>query len=254
MTCSAPTSSSGDNQMHKIHVVLAGKGGIGKTFVASLIAQAVQERGEPLLCLDADPVNASLNEIRGLRAEPVNLFLPDSDEADLDALDRMVERFLTEQATIIVDNGAASFMPLSRYLLQDGIASTLEHAGKRVVLHTIVAGGGELAQTVRGLDSIASQFQADIPLVLWLNPYHGAILGADGAAFEDTPVFKKHKGRIAAVLNLPRLDRLFLKSLGAMTARRMTFAEAAESDLFVMDKQRLLQIKRPIFEQLATVL
>jgi hypothetical protein len=240
--------------MRKIHIVLAGKGGIGKTFVASLIAQAVLERGEPLLCLDADPVNASLHEICGLRAEPVNLFLADSDEADLDALDRMVERFLTEEATIVVDNGAASFLPLSRYLLHDGIAQTIEQAGKRLVLHTIVAGGSELAQTVRGLDSIASQFPPEIPLILWLNPYHGAILGADGAAFEDTPVFKKHKARIATVLHLPQLDRLFRKSLSAMAARRMTFAEAAQSDLFMMDKQRLLQIKRPIFEQLTAVL
>jgi hypothetical protein len=240
--------------MRKIHVVLAGKGGIGKTFVASLIAQAIQERGEPLVCFDADPVNASLNEIRGLHTEPLNLFLPDSDEADLDALDRMVERFLTEDATIVVDNGAASFLPLSRYLLQDGIAETLKGAGKSLVLHTLIAGGGELTQTVRGFDSIASQFPAEIPLVLWLNPYHGAIIGADGAAFEDTPVYKKHRARIDALFHLPQLDRLSLKSLGAMTSRRMTFVEAAESNLFVMDKQRLLQIKRPIFEQLAAVL
>jgi hypothetical protein len=39
-----------------------------------------------------------------------------------------------------------------------------------------------------------------------------------------------------------------------MLARNMTFAEADRSgELFVMAKQRLRQIKRPIFEQMAPI-
>lgn len=33
-----------------VHLVLQGKGGIGKTYVASLIAESIAEKGEPLVC------------------------------------------------------------------------------------------------------------------------------------------------------------------------------------------------------------
>jgi len=43
----------------KIHVVLQGKGGVGKGFVAALMAQFLQDRGRDPLCIDTDPVNAT---------------------------------------------------------------------------------------------------------------------------------------------------------------------------------------------------
>ena len=46
------------------------------------------------------------------------------------------------------------------------IVERLERSGKRLVIHTIVAGGSEFEQTVRGFNSIASQFPAGAPLVL----------------------------------------------------------------------------------------
>jgi Mrp family chromosome partitioning ATPase len=57
---SDPASSLERNKpMRKAHFVLQGKGGVGKTFVASLIAQYLTERGEPVACLDTDQVNGS---------------------------------------------------------------------------------------------------------------------------------------------------------------------------------------------------
>ena len=207
-----------------------------------------------MLCLDADPVNASLTEIGALSVEPVTLFADGSDEADLHALDAMMERLLTERSHIVVDNGAASFVPLSRYLLQDGAISAVAEMGKRLVIHTIVAGGVELAQTARGFDSLAGQFPPSVELALWLNAYHGPVTGAEGVPFQETPVFKKYASRLTGLIVLPRLDRQFAKSLGLMLRRRMTFAEADRSDLFIMDKQRLRQIKRPIWEQIEAIL
>src|SRR4029077_17508219 len=84
--------------------------------VASLIAQALQERGEPVVCFDTDRENASLRDIAALQAEPVSLFLPNSDEIDIHAMDGLTERMLREDAHFVLDNGATSFAPLSRYL------------------------------------------------------------------------------------------------------------------------------------------
>jgi hypothetical protein len=242
--------------VRKVHVVLQGKGGVGKTYVASLIAQCLMERGEPVACIDTDPVNASFRDIRALGAMPVDLFKPDGDEIDVHVMDGMVERFLTEDTHFVLDNGAATFVPLSRYLVHDGIPDAIAAAGKRMVVHGVVAGGQEIIQTGRGFDSIATQFPPVADIVLWLNEHHGPVSGANGAPFEETPLFQKHRARILGVV---RLDRLHQPTFGAnvadMLGRGMTFAEAAASpDFFAVAKQRLLQVKRPIFEQLGAIL
>jgi hypothetical protein len=242
--------------VRKVHTVLAPKGGCGKTFVASLIAQALQERGEPVVCFDTDRENASLRDIAALKAEPVSLFLPNSDEIDVHAMDGMTERMLSEDSNFVLDNGATSFAPLSRYLVQDGIADAVAEGGKKMVVHTIIAGGQEFVQTGRGFDSVASQFPASADMVLWLNEHHGPVDGSDGTSFEQTPLYQKHRGRILAVVRLVRQHPgTFGANLADMLKQGLTFAEADQSSaFFVIAKQRLRQVWRPIRDQLALVL
>ena len=255
---SAPASSASaaPKTARKVHTILAPKGGCGKTYIASLIAQALMERGEPVVCFDTDRENASLHDIAALKAEPVSLFQPNSDEIDIHAMDGMTERMLTDDSHFVLDNGATSFAPLSRYLVQDGISDAVAEAGKKMIVHTIVAGGQELIQTTRGFDSVASQFPASADMVLWLNEHHGPVDGADGASFEQTPVYQKHKGRILAVVRLAHQPAgTFGANLSEMLARGLTFAEAdASPEFFVIAKQRLRQVWRPIRDQLAPVL
>ncbi len=255
---SAPASSASaaPKTVRKVHTILAPKGGCGKTYIASLIAQALMERGEPVVCFDTDRENASLHDIAALKAEPVSLFQPNSDEIDIHAMDGMTERMLTDDSHFVLDNGATSFAPLSRYLVQDGISDAVAEAGKKMIVHTIVAGGQELIQTTRGFDSVASQFPSSADMVLWLNEHHGPVDGADGATFEQTPVYQKHKHRILAVVRLAHQPTgTFGANLSDMLARGMTFAEAdASPEFFVIAKQRLRQVWRPIRDQLAPVL
>jgi hypothetical protein len=255
---SAPDTSpsAAAEPVRKVHTVLAPKGGCGKTFVASLIAQALQERGEPVVCFDTDRENASLRDIPALKAEPVSLFLPNSDEIDVHAMDGMTERMLSEDSNFVLDNGATSFAPLSRYLVQDGIADAVAEGGKKMVVHTIIAGGQEFVQTGRGFDSVASQFPASADMVLWLNEHHGPVDGIDGTSFEQTPLYQKHKGRILAVVRLVRQHPgTFGANLADMLKQGLTFAEADQSSaFFVIAKQRLRQVWRPIRDQLALVL
>ena len=240
--------------MRKVHAVMQGKGGVGKTYIASLIAQYLIEQGEPVVCLDTDMVNATFRDLKALKVEPVDLFKPNSDEIDVNAMDGMVERFVTEDTNFVVDNGATSFVPLSRYFVQDGIAETLEAAGRKLVIHSVIAGGQEMLQTGKGFDSIANQFPASADIVLWLNEHHGPI-GNAGAEFETTPLYHAHKNRLLGIVRLPRLHQpTFGANVADMLARSLTFTEAdASPDFFIVAKQRLRQVKRPIFEQLSAV-
>ena len=52
--------------MRKVHAVMQGKGSVGKTYIASLIAQYLIEQGEPVVCLDTDMVNATFRDLKAL--------------------------------------------------------------------------------------------------------------------------------------------------------------------------------------------
>jgi CO dehydrogenase nickel-insertion accessory protein CooC1 len=56
-----------------IHLILQGKGGVGKSVVASWLAEFLMGRGQPVRCIDADPVNRSLGQYQWLAAEKLDL-------------------------------------------------------------------------------------------------------------------------------------------------------------------------------------
>jgi hypothetical protein len=248
-------TSSQEGAKRAIHVVLNSKGGIGKSFVAGLVGQYLRDRGEPLVCLDADTQNATLSDLKALKAEPVHILGPEG-EVDIRVLDGMVERFLTEDTNFVVDSGSTTFVPLSAHLINPAVVEALEDAGKRMVVHAIIAGGQELAHCAKGFDSMARQFPVNVGMIVWLNEHHGVISDAQGKGFEDAPVFQRHKDRVSGVVRLSKLNPVtFGANLSDMLSRGMTFAEADGSpEFYTMTKQRLRQIQRPIWGQLAAVL
>jgi CO dehydrogenase nickel-insertion accessory protein CooC1 len=52
--------------MAKIHMVLQGKGGVGKSFIAAMLAQYKARKGQIPLCIDTDPVNATFHGYKAL--------------------------------------------------------------------------------------------------------------------------------------------------------------------------------------------
>src|SRR5260370_34847418 len=61
-----------------IHIVLQGKGGVGKSFVALHLAQYFADRGLPTAVFDSDPVTPTLARYQALRVRYVN-FMRDDD-------------------------------------------------------------------------------------------------------------------------------------------------------------------------------
>ena len=239
--------------MRKAHLVLQGKGGVGKTFIASLLAQFYQEQGLSVTCLDTDPVNGSLSAITGLNATHVNLL--QGDRIDIDAMDALVEQVITEDTNFVIDSGAASFVPLSRYWIEHDIAGLIGQTGKRMVVHTLVTGGPAMLDTSKALLSVLEQFPPEVELVVWLNEYFGPVVTLGGQDFEQTRVFQENQHRIHALVRLERLNPdTFGRNLAEMLKRQLTFAEADQSAEFrIVARQRLRQVWRPIKEQLAQV-
>ena len=56
-----------------IHISLQGKGGVGKSLVADILSQYLGSRGQDVRGIDADPVNHTLSEYRGIGARCLNI-------------------------------------------------------------------------------------------------------------------------------------------------------------------------------------
>jgi hypothetical protein len=235
------------------HFVLQGKGGVGKSLVASLLAQYLADQKRLEACFDTDPVNGSLQAIPALKAQPIALLADDT--LNVVAVDRLVEAIVRAKADVVVDNGAASFLPFSRYLVENDIPAVLREHATPMVVHTVVTGGGNGMDTLKGLDALVRHFAPGAEIVVWINEFFGATR-FEGTEFEETNVYREHRAHIRGLVHLRKLDPvMFAPNLARMLESHMTFAEAAASSEFMlMEKSRLFRIKSEIWNQLATVL
>ena len=102
-------------QSPAIHLTLQGKGGVGKSLVAAVLAQYLRQDGRDVRCIDTDPVNRTFAQYAALAADRLNL-RDEHNRIEQRAFDALMERFLTEEAaTFVVDNGASTFLPLWQY-------------------------------------------------------------------------------------------------------------------------------------------
>jgi hypothetical protein len=247
--------SSEKSDPRKLHFVLQGKGGVGKTLVSLLLAQAIAGRGQPVTCVDTDPVNASLSSLSPMNAERVSIF--QGKRVDTRALDLFVERLLNEDSHFVIDNGASSFVPVSHYLLENDVISMMLEEERQPVIHSVVTGGPAMLDTVKGLTSLLADFPASARLVVWLNEYFGPIVNAQGRPFEDLPAYSDSKERIFALVRLPMVSEEANSDLRDMMAKRMTFEQALARDntsILRVQKSRLFRFRETIWPAIERVI
>lgn len=247
-------SSEKTEATHKLHFVLQGKGGVGKTVAALLLSQCIEEKGEPVICVDTDPVNASLSSLSSMNPERVSIFA--GKKVDSRALDLFTEKVLTEDAHFVVDNGASSFVPVSQYLIENDVAGMMVEAGRQPVVHVVVTGGPGMLDTMKGLASIVRDFQPSVRVVVWLNEYFGPIVNATGKPFDELPAYIDNKDRIFAIVRLSALSEEATSDLRDMLSRRMTFTQALaaeNTDILRVQKSRLFKIRQAVWPQIERV-
>jgi hypothetical protein len=240
--------------LKKVHFVVQGKGGIGKSFVAMLLAQYIQQDDPDLLCLDTDPVNATFLSFSALNVRSINL-LESNNTINERHFDEMMEQVMKAQSNVVIDNGATSYIPLSSYLIENEAFDFIKSAGKQVVVHSVIAGGMAQHNTMSDFVTLVSQLPEDVNVVVWLNEYLGPI-EANGKRFEEMKAYLDNKHRVSAIVVLPkRTENTYGKDIESMVKHRLTFEEALQSDMFfLMSKQRIKIVQRNIYEQLETAL
>lgn len=232
--------------MAKVHLVLQGKGGVGKSVIAALIAQYKASKGVMPVCVDTDPVNATFEGYKSLNVQRINIM--EEDEINSRKFDALVELIASSEGDVIIDNGASSFVPLSHYLISNDVPALLQELGHEMVVHTVIAGSQSLLDTVNGFSQLASQFPTESLFVVWLNPYWGPI-EHQGKKFEQMKAYTNNKDRVTAIIDLPKLkDETYGRDFAEMLEKRKTFDESlADGSLPIMTRQRLKIIRGDIF-------
>ena len=234
----------------KIHMVLQGKGGVGKSFIAALMAQFLQDRGRKPVCIDTDPVNATFAGYSAFGVHSIELM--DGRDINPRRFDLLVERIASagaESDHVIVDNGASSFLPLADYMLSYDVPGLLAEMGHELWLHSVITGGQGQDDTLAGLLSLLENFAA--PVVVWLNPFCGRI-ERDGKRFSDMKVYQDHKQRMAAIVEIPEFNtKTTGHDLSELLKTKRPFREAvADPSVLLMTRQRLKMAQRDLYERL----
>ncbi len=235
----------------QVDLILQGKGGVGKSVVASLLAQHYRGRDIVPVCVDTDPVNATFAGYQAFGVERLDIM--EGEDINPRQFDVLVERIMKggeAATTMVVDNGAASFVPLCSYLASNEVIPFLREAGHSVRLHTVLTGGQALDDTFKGLTSLAESFP-DTPIVVWFNEFFGP-LERNGVNLEKSAQYKNLAKRIAAQFTLPAVKKeTFGHDLEQMLSARQTFDEAFASDAYsIMARQRLKMYWRRVSAQM----
>lgn len=237
----------------QVHFTLQGKGGVGKSFISSLLVQYLGGKGLPVTAVDTDPVNATLAGYKAFNTQRLELM--ENGSLIERNFDRLIEQVVEEDTNFVIDNGAASFIPLSYYIAENDAINLIGENGKQVIIHTVITGGQALRDTLGGFASLAEQMPGNAELVVWLNEFFGDI-EAEGKTFEEMKVYQNNKDRVRGIVRIARqTGSTFGEDVKLMLDSKLTFDEIKQSpDFGLMSKSRLSKVKTAIFEQLATII
>jgi hypothetical protein len=246
------SDGNGDSTAADIHLVLNGKGGVGKSVVATWLAEYLISRGRQVHCIDGDPVNRSFSQYKALAAEKLALVNEDGliQRTQYDAL---VERFATTNGAFVVDSGATAFLPFWAYLVEGEVTRILRERARRIFLHVPVTGGETLNDTLLGFAAIAAG-STEKNVVVWLNEYFGPVV-CDGKTLIEMQVYTENQDKVLGSVGIQeRSADTFGQTVRVMREKKLTFEEAIASPEFkLVQRSRLHIVRRELFEQLERI-
>lgn len=244
--------------MREVHIIAQGKGGVGKSLIAAFLADyfaAQMAEEEELHCFDTDPVNQTFARYQAFEPEVIKI-LTETSNIDSRFFDGLIEKLINEKGIGIVDNGAATFVPLMAYLSENQVPELLAESDVRVVVHVPVTGGQALDDCMAGLNQTLNGVSAKV--VVWLNEFQGKIekiVENKRKTFTEFAVYESHKDDIIGIVTLPqRNPDTFGADIRAITSQNMSLTQAVESkELGIMPRQRIKTVQKDLYEQLDEV-
>lgn len=236
--------------MNSINLVLQAKNDVGKTYIASILAEYFQAKGQEFRAYDADKSENSFAKFDGLKVESVELLEKNSATFQME-FGKFFDMVIAKNEDAVIDTGADIFEPLVQHFVKNGNDNLIAEYTTKIIVHTVIAGGDRLDDTINGLVTLCNKLPLTVKIVVWLNEYFGPIEVA-GKPFEEFKIYENNQEKILGIINIRDLDSdLFKADLLKKNALKLTFEEGIKSEEFyILSKQRLKMIQREIFEQL----
>lgn len=246
------TTKTSSCDSHAIHMTLQHKGGVGKSFVANCIAQYYASKGRPIKVIDADPSNKSLAAYKALSVVALDIMAANN-TVDSRKFDDMMDDIIGSASDFVIDNGATNFLPFMAYLVENRVTDVLAEHGRELMIHVPIVGAEARMETLQGFDDIASNIGQNAKVVVWLMEAIKGVILFDGKDFEATKAYAAHQAKIHTLIRVPHhTSELFAQDMDELLSKKLTFAEAINgTDFRLMARQRLRQMQREIFDQVA---
>lgn len=238
--------------MRNIHLILQGKGGVGKSLIAVLLAQYFQSDGEKVICADTDPVNRTFTKYASLDVAAVEI--AEGGNIVQRKFDPLMEMIVSTDSDFIIDNGAATFLPLTRYLVENDIYKIMSDHGKKVYIHSVLVGGQAQSDTYDGLAELLAKVDKFAKVVVWENEFWGKV-EFEGISITSSKLYKDadKAGKIAGIVKVSDRSQsdTFVGDMKQMTCNSMTLADVMASQNFnFLAKNRLQKVVNEVFSEL----
>jgi dethiobiotin synthetase len=233
-----------------IHFIFQGKGGIGKTFISSLLAQYIDKKYPTTLkCFDTDQENATFTQYTALNVEHVDV-MDDNRTINQKGFDSLIEKLFKHEGNCVVDTGSNTFSSLIAYLKEADIIEMLESDGKKVYIHAIIGGAAELKDTSAGFVDLCNQIKA--PIVLWLNEKDGSTKGWE---LENDIAKALASDIIRGIVLLPERNKAtYGEDMKLLNTERLTLNEVlASAKRNIVERQRIKTVFDDAFQKLDKV-
>jgi len=238
-----------------VHIILQGKGGVGKSYVSSLLAQYLLSKGVDLFCVDTDPVNATFTAYNSLKVAHVDILDDSQSNIVQRKFDTVMEKIIETDANFVMDNGSSSFLSLSAYLAENGIFDLLNETGKDIYVHTVIIAGQERDITYSGFETLTKRVNSNAKIVVWENELHGPVLTDEGTKFADMDLYKANKSKVAGIVKIAhQTSDTFVTDIQLMTSKHLTLNDVKETtDFGLISKSRIHRTITDVFAELDKV-
>lgn len=238
--------------MNNIHFVMNSKGGIGKTWVATLLAQYLKKDGKLVACADTDPLTKTFFKFKSLDVAAIEIY--ENGKINQSKFDPIIENILSTDCDYVIDTGGSTFIDLTKYIEDNNVFGTLHDAGKKVFIHTPIVGGNSAIDSVTGFDNILKIKSSQFKIVVWENEFN-ELVKTDGNFTLDAILFKSaiKSGKVSGCVKIKyRKDSdTFSADISKMTANFMTFDDVSKSDDFgYMAKNRIKTVMTDLYTEL----
>lgn len=235
------------------HFILQGKGGVGKSLIASMIAQYLQQSGYKPACADTDPINSTFFKLKALDVAQVQI--AENGVIVQRLFDPLFMTVIESKVPVVIDNGTSTFMPMLRYMHTNEAFKILEEQGKQVIVHAVVVGGEAKEETLNGLRAMLKMVSGTgTKVVVWQNEFWGVPMMDDGRPLETLAELQSNPNFAGIVRIIDRNDDATKTDFKLMTERHLTLAEVKVSEQFVLwAKSRIQRVYNDVFAELDAV-